>query len=67
MLIAAGRANREIAVELGIGVRTVKGHVAVILRAMHVDDRRAARLRARRWLARRDRNIDRHAGVPASG
>ena len=65
MLIAAGRANREIAGELGIGVRTVKGHVAVILRALHVGDRRAARVRARRWLARRGRDPDRRSLVPA--
>lgn len=52
-LIAKGEPNRRIANELGIGVRTVKGHVAVILRALHVDNRDDARRHARRWFARR--------------
>jgi DNA-binding NarL/FixJ family response regulator len=42
-LLALGRANKCIAEELGLGVRTVKGHVAVILRALHADNRRDAR------------------------
>jgi len=51
-LIADGRANKEIAGELGIGLRTVKGHVTVLLRALHADNRRDAGRQARRWLAR---------------
>lgn len=51
-LVATGQSNRAIAAELGIGLRTVKGHVAVILRALHADDRRDAGRNARRWLAR---------------
>lgn len=51
-LVATGCSNKAIAAELGIGLRTVKGHVAVILRALHADDRRAAGRNARRWLAR---------------
>jgi len=42
----------EIALELGIGVRTVKGHVSVILRALHADNRADAGRTARLWLAR---------------
>jgi DNA-binding NarL/FixJ family response regulator len=51
-LLASGRSNDAIAAKLGIGVRTVKGHVAVILRALHSDNRRDARRVARRWLKR---------------
>ena len=51
-LIARGRPNKAIAAELGIGVRTVKGHVSVILRAMHADNRADAGRSARKWLAR---------------
>lgn len=51
-LVAQGRANKAIAAELGIGVRTVKGHVSVILRALHADNRADAGRAARRWLAR---------------
>jgi DNA-binding NarL/FixJ family response regulator len=50
-LLAQGRANQSIADELGIGVRTVKGHVSVVLRALHADNRVDARRVARRWLA----------------
>lgn len=53
-LIASNHRNQGIAGELGIGVRTVKGHVAVILRALHADNRRDAGRHARRWLARND-------------
>jgi DNA-binding NarL/FixJ family response regulator len=53
-LVALGRANKAIADELGIGLRTVKGHIAVILRALHVDNRRDAGRHARRWLARNE-------------
>ena len=51
-LVALGRPNKAISVELGIGLRTVKGHMAVILRALHVDNRYDAGRHARRWLAR---------------
>ena len=53
-LVALSRSNKAIADELGIGLRTVKGHMAVILRALHVDNRRDAGRHARRWLARND-------------
>lgn len=51
-LVANGRSNQAIAAELGLGLRTVKGHVAVILRALHSDNRRDAGRVARRWLKR---------------
>ena len=51
-LVALGRPNKAISDELGIGLRTVKGHMAVILRALHVDNRYDAGRHARRWLAR---------------
>jgi DNA-binding NarL/FixJ family response regulator len=51
-LIAQVRPNRAIADTLGIGLRTVKGHVAVILRAFNADNRRDAGRHARRWLSR---------------
>jgi DNA-binding NarL/FixJ family response regulator len=51
-LIASGRPNKSIADELGIGIRTVKGHVSVILRALHADNRTDAGRSARKWLAR---------------
>ena len=51
-LIANGCSNKDIAAELGIGLRTVKGHVSVILRALHADNRTDAGRAARRWLAR---------------
>jgi len=51
-LIAQGRSNKAIAAELGIGLRTVKGHMSVILRALHADNRADAGRAARRWLAR---------------
>lgn len=63
-LVACGSSNKAIADELGIGLRTVKGHVAVILRALHADDRRAAGRNARRWLARHQTLV--HFGAAAS-
>ncbi|MEO6749460.1 MAG: response regulator transcription factor [Casimicrobiaceae bacterium] len=51
-LVAQGHANKVIAGELGIGLRTVKGHVSVVLRALHTDNRADAGRVARRWLAR---------------
>jgi DNA-binding NarL/FixJ family response regulator len=62
-LVASGHSNKAIADELGIGLRTVKGHVAVILRALHADDRRAAGRNARRWLARHQTLV--HLGAVA--
>ena len=50
-LVASGRTNKSIASELGVGLRTVKGHVTVILRALQSDNRRDAGRRAKRWLA----------------
>jgi DNA-binding NarL/FixJ family response regulator len=63
-LVASGHPNKVIADELGIGLRTVKGHVAVILRALHADDRRAAGRNARRWLARHQTLVHMGAGAP---
>jgi DNA-binding NarL/FixJ family response regulator len=54
-LVAQGCSNKAIAAELSIGVRTVKGHVSVILRALHADNRTDAGRSARRWLAREAR------------
>jgi DNA-binding NarL/FixJ family response regulator len=51
-LVARRCSNKAIAAELGIGLRTVKGHVSVILRALHADNRADAGRTARRWLAR---------------
>jgi len=45
-LILKGYANKEIARELGISVGTAKNHVAAILRALRVDTRAKAVLRA---------------------
>ena len=50
-LVAQRRSNKAIAAELGIGVRTVKGHVSIILRAVKADNRADAGRAARRWLA----------------
>ncbi|HEY7031685.1 MAG TPA: LuxR C-terminal-related transcriptional regulator [Thermomicrobiales bacterium] len=47
-LLAAGRANREIAGELGIGLLTVKTHVANILAKLGVETRAAAAAYAHR-------------------
>ncbi len=51
-LLARERPNDAIAAELGISLRTVKGHVAVVLRALHSNNRRDAGRVARRWLKR---------------
>lgn len=51
-LVAQGRSNKAISTALGIGLRTVKGHVSVILRALHADNRIDAGRAARRWLGR---------------
>lgn len=51
-LIAQGCSNKAIADELGIGLRTVKGHMSVILRALRADNRADAGRAARRWIAR---------------
>jgi DNA-binding NarL/FixJ family response regulator len=49
-LVARDWSNKTIAAELGIGVRTVKGHLSVILRALQTDNRAEAARRARHWL-----------------
>jgi len=49
-LVARDWSNKAIAAELGIGVRTVKGHLSVILRALQTDNRAEAARRARHWL-----------------
>jgi len=54
-LVAQDRTNKAIGAALGIGVRTVKGHVSVILRALRADNRIDAGRSARKWLARADR------------
>lgn len=64
-LIAQGRSNKAIAAELGIGLRTVKGHMSVILRALHADNRADAGRAARRWLARAARVRERSAAPAA--
>lgn len=53
-LVAQGRGNRDIAASLGLGVRTIKGHVAILLSALNAGNRREAAARARRWLAKDD-------------
>ncbi len=53
-LVAQGRGNRDIAAALGLGVRTIKGHVAILLSAFNAGNRREAVTRARRWLAKDD-------------
>lgn len=45
-LLASGRANKEIALELGIGEKTVKTHVSSILRKLGVPSRTQAALYA---------------------
>nr|BFE73136.1 hypothetical protein GCM10020092_064370 [Actinoplanes digitatis] len=44
--IARGRANREIARELGLSEKTVKTHVSAILAKLGVQDRTQAALHA---------------------
>lgn len=51
-LVAEGCSNKAIAAELGIGLRTVKGHMSVILRALRADNRADAGRAARRMLTR---------------
>jgi NarL family two-component system response regulator LiaR len=48
-LAARGMSNREIATELGIGVRTVKGHLVSIFAKMRVGSRTEAVLRALKY------------------
>jgi DNA-binding NarL/FixJ family response regulator len=47
-LIARGRANKEIAAELGIGEKTVKTHVSNVLAKLGVQSRTQAALHAAR-------------------
>ena len=51
-LLAAGKANKIIAYELGISERTVKAHVSAILRKLNVTSRTQAVLNASRLLGR---------------
>lgn len=55
-LTAKGMSNRDIAAELGIGVRTVKGHLVSIFAKMRVSSRTEALLQALRhgWIAIED-------------
>lgn len=55
-LAARGMSNRDIAVELGIGVRTVKGHLVSIFAKMRTGSRTEAVLHAlkRGWIALQD-------------
>ncbi|HEX6060702.1 MAG TPA: response regulator transcription factor [Candidatus Limnocylindria bacterium] len=46
VLIARGRANKEIGLELGITEETVKTHVASVLAKLHLADRRQAAIYA---------------------
>jgi DNA-binding NarL/FixJ family response regulator len=46
-LIAQGRRNSEIAVELGLSDKTVRNHVSAVLLKLQVPDRTSAALRAR--------------------
>jgi len=54
-LAAKGRNNRDIAAQLGVGERTVKGHLMSIFDKMHVNSRTEAVMQAlkRGWI-----NID---------
>jgi DNA-binding NarL/FixJ family response regulator len=55
-LIAAGRSNKRIALELGIAEKTVKTHVGHLLAKLGVSDRtQAALLAVRRGLVRSGR------------
>jgi DNA-binding NarL/FixJ family response regulator len=46
-LIAAGRSNPEISIELGVSVKTVQNHVSKVLAKLQVRDRTQAAFRAR--------------------
>ncbi len=45
-LAAKGKNNRDIAVQLGVGVRTVKGHLMNVFDKMHVNSRTEAAMEA---------------------
>jgi DNA-binding NarL/FixJ family response regulator len=61
-LIAQGLGNAEIALRLGIGVKTVKTHVSHLLLKLDVDDRTQAAVRAlREGLVDGEPGSDRHA------
>ena len=55
-LAAKGRSNRDIADQLGVGVRTVKGHLMNIFDKMHVSSRTEAVMEAlkRGWISLED-------------
>jgi DNA-binding NarL/FixJ family response regulator len=60
-LLAAGRANIEIAVELGIGEATAKSHVSAVILKLGVRDRVQAVIRAyETGFAQQPRNVQRH-------
>ena len=46
MLLVEGRSNKEIGVPLGIGERTVKAHVAKLMRKVGVENRVALTVHA---------------------
>ena len=52
-LAAKGKNNRDIAAELGVGVRTVKGHLMNVFDKMHVNSRTEAVMEAlkRGWIS----------------
>ena len=55
-LAAKGRSNKDIASQLGVGVRTVKGHLMNIFDKMHVNSRTEAVMEAlkRGWISIED-------------
>ena len=54
-LITVGKANKEIARELGLGEGTVKVHVAALLRALEVANRSAAAAVGARYIENQER------------
>lgn len=63
-LLAAGRANVEIAVELGIGEATAKSHVSAVILKLGVRDRVQAVIRAyETGFAQQPRTVQRHTGM----
>jgi len=63
-LLARGLSNKAIAEALGIGVRTVKGHMTVLLRALGARGRSDAVARARQVIATRNSESVADHGVP---
>ena len=54
-LITIGKANKEIARDLGLGEGTVKVHVAALLRALEVANRSAAAALGARYIENQER------------